>query len=82
MFLAQENGLKALEAGVTTVRDLNAADGADFAMRDLINMGKIYADIVAVDGDPLANITAVTKRVRWVMKSGQVVVDRTKAAVR
>jgi len=37
------------------------------------------ADIVAVDGDPLATITAVTKSVRWVMKSGQVVVDRTRA---
>jgi imidazolonepropionase-like amidohydrolase len=41
-----------------------------------------YADIVAVDGDPLANITAVTKNVRWVMKGGQVVVDRTNAANR
>src|SRR5438128_1758666 len=41
-----------------------------------------YADIVAVEGDPLANITAVSKRenVRWVMKAGQVVVDKTKAA--
>jgi imidazolonepropionase-like amidohydrolase len=39
-----------------------------------------FADIVAVEGDPLANITAVSKRdnVRWVMKAGQVVVDKTK----
>ena len=39
-----------------------------------------YADIVAVEGDPLANITAVSKRenVRWVMKAGRVVVDKTK----
>jgi imidazolonepropionase-like amidohydrolase len=35
-----------------------------------------YADIVAVEGDPLADITAVTDRVRWVMKGGAVVVDR------
>jgi imidazolonepropionase-like amidohydrolase len=34
------------------------------------------ADIVAVEGDPLADITAVTERVRWVMKGGAVVVDR------
>jgi imidazolonepropionase-like amidohydrolase len=39
-----------------------------------------FADIVAVEGDPLADITAITKRenVRWVMKAGQVAVDKTK----
>jgi imidazolonepropionase-like amidohydrolase len=39
-----------------------------------------FADIVAVEGDPLANITAVSKRdnVRWVMKAGRGVVDKTK----
>jgi imidazolonepropionase-like amidohydrolase len=35
-----------------------------------------FADIVAVEGDPLADIRAVTERVRWVMKGGQVVVDK------
>jgi imidazolonepropionase-like amidohydrolase len=35
-----------------------------------------FADIVAVEGDPLADIGAVTDRVRWVMKGGAVVVDR------
>ncbi len=35
-----------------------------------------FADIVAVEGDPLSDITAVTQRVRWVMKGGKVVVDR------
>jgi len=29
-----------------------------------------------VEGDPLADIRAVTERVRWVMKGGQVVVDK------
>src|SRR5215470_16694663 len=38
-----------------------------------------FADIVAVDGDPLADITAVVNRVRWVMKGGAVVVDRDAA---
>jgi imidazolonepropionase-like amidohydrolase len=36
-----------------------------------------YADIVAVEGDPLADIGAVTNGVPWVMKGGEVVVDRT-----
>jgi imidazolonepropionase-like amidohydrolase len=38
------------------------------------------ADIVAVEGDPLTNITAASNRdnVRWVMKAGRVVVDKTK----
>jgi len=40
VFLAQENAQKALEAG-TTIRNLNAGDGTDLAMRDLVNMGKI-----------------------------------------
>src|SRR6201993_867324 len=36
-----------------------------------------FADLVAVEGDPLANIDVAIKNVRWVMKSGQVVVDKT-----
>jgi imidazolonepropionase-like amidohydrolase len=35
-----------------------------------------FADLVAVEGDPLANIDVVINRVRWVMKGGSVVVDR------
>ena len=35
-----------------------------------------FADVVAVDGDPLADIDVVITKVRWVMKGGQVVVDR------
>jgi imidazolonepropionase-like amidohydrolase len=34
-----------------------------------------YADIVAVSGDPLADIHVVIDSVRWVMKGGQVMVD-------
>jgi len=34
------------------------------------------ADVVAVDGDPAANITALFTGVRWVMKDGAVVVDK------
>ncbi|MES1241735.1 MAG: amidohydrolase family protein [Acidobacteriota bacterium] len=36
------------------------------------------ADLVAVDGDPLEDIHAVTRRVQWVMKEGAVVVERRK----
>ena len=35
-----------------------------------------YADIVAVEGDPLADINVVIDKVRWVMKGGAVVVDK------
>ena len=50
VFLAQENARKALEAGVTTIRNLNAADGTDLAMRDLIGMGKIIGPRMFVSG--------------------------------
>src|SRR5262249_21773636 len=36
-----------------------------------------FADIVAVEGDPLADINVVINQVRWVMKGGAVVVDHT-----
>ena len=35
-----------------------------------------YADIVAVDGDPLRDINVAIKGVRWVMKGGAVVIDK------
>jgi imidazolonepropionase-like amidohydrolase len=38
-----------------------------------------YADLVAVEGDPLADVDAVIHGVRWVMKGGVVVVDHTAA---
>ncbi len=36
------------------------------------------ADIAAIDGNPLENIDVAIKNVRWVMKAGAVVVDKTK----
>jgi imidazolonepropionase-like amidohydrolase len=38
-----------------------------------------FADIVAVEGDPLADIQFAVTNVRWVMKGGTVVVDKTRA---
>lgn len=41
-----------------------------------------FADLVAVDGDPLADIDVVISKVKWVMKGGAVVVDKAKAPAR
>ena len=45
-------------------------------------LGKVapgyFADIVAVDGDPLKSVDVVINNVQWVMKAGAVVVDKTK----
>jgi imidazolonepropionase-like amidohydrolase len=35
-----------------------------------------FADIVAVEGDPLKDINVVLDHVKWVMKGGAVVVDK------
>jgi imidazolonepropionase-like amidohydrolase len=48
--LSQENGMKSLEAGVTSLRDLNASNGMDLALRDLINMGKLVGPRLFVSG--------------------------------
>jgi imidazolonepropionase-like amidohydrolase len=50
VFLAQANAMKTLEAGVTTVRDLTGLDGADIALRDLINMGVVVGPRMFVSG--------------------------------
>ncbi len=50
VFLSQENARKTLETGVTTVRNLGAADYADIAMRDLINSGQMVGPRMFVSG--------------------------------
>ncbi len=37
-----------------------------------------FADLVAVEGDPLTEIDVVLNHVKWVMKGGDVVLDKTK----
>src|SRR5262249_32976620 len=52
--LAAENARRTLEAGVTTVRDLGAANEVDYAMRDLINMGRMVGPRMFVAGQGLS----------------------------
>jgi imidazolonepropionase-like amidohydrolase len=76
-----------VEAGMTPAQALATAttNGAALLGKEK-ELGAVapgyYADIVAVEGDPLADIEAVISRVRWVMKGGKVVVDRTGQAGR
>ena len=56
---------------------MNAADLLGWSDRiGSIEPGK-FADLVAVEGDPLQDVTTL-ERVKWVMKGGQVVRDATK----
>src|SRR3954453_7652991 len=52
--LAADNARRTLETGVTTVRDLGASADVDYAMRDLINMGKMIGPRMFVAGQGLS----------------------------
>src|SRR5580704_19516013 len=72
-----------VKAGMTPEQALKTAtvNGAELlGMSDKLGALKpgYFADVVAVDGDPLENIDAAIKNVRWVMKAAAVVVDKTK----
>ena len=76
-----------VEAGMTPAQALATATVNGAALLGMEKeLGAIapgyVADVVAVEGDPLADIEAVISRVRWVMKEGKVVVDRTGQAGR
>lgn len=58
--LSQRNGMKALAAGVTTLRDLNSAGGADLDLRDLINMGALVGPRLFVSGRGLQGLPKIT----------------------
>ncbi len=70
-----------VKAGMTPAQALSAAtvNGASLLGQSK-KLGRIatgyYADIVAVDGNPLRDITVVLDHVMWVMKGGAVVVDK------
>jgi len=70
-----------VKAGMTPAQALASATTIPAALlgheRDLgVIAPGAYADIVAVDGDPLADVNVLIDKVRWVMKGGAVVVDR------
>jgi len=69
-----------VKAGMTPAQALRSAtlSGAELLGKSK-DIGTVaagaYADLVAVDGDPLKDISTVRK-VKWVMKGGKVVVDK------
>lgn len=73
-----------VKAGMTPAQALAAATTTGAALLGMEHsLGKIapgyYADLVAVQGDPLADVNVIVNHVRWVMKDGMVVVDKTQA---
>jgi imidazolonepropionase-like amidohydrolase len=72
-----------VKAGMTPEQALRTAttNGADLLDRK-DSLGALhpgyFADVVAVEGNPLEDIGVVLHKIRWVMKAGEVVVDRTK----
>lgn len=60
VFLAQENARRTLETGVTTVRDLNAANDMDFAMRELIAKGAMVGPRIVASGPGLSGRPGAT----------------------
>ena len=72
-----------IEAGMTPEAALRTATVNGATLLGLANeIGAVapgfYADLIAVDGNPLDDIRAVSRRTLWVMKDGAVVVDRRK----
>jgi imidazolonepropionase-like amidohydrolase len=72
-----------VKAGMTPEQALRTAtvNGAELLGQEK-SLGALrpdyFADVVAVEGDPLADIQVAIDKVRWVMKGGEVVVDKTK----
>ena len=70
-----------VKAGMTPAEALAAATTGGAALLGKSDqLGKVapgyFADIVAVEGNPLADIRAAVYNVKWVMKGGAVVVDK------
>jgi len=68
-----------VKAGMSPEQALRAATANGAELLGQTDVGVIragsFADIAAVEGDPLTDIQAATRRVRWVMKNGAVVVE-------
>jgi imidazolonepropionase-like amidohydrolase len=74
-----------VKAGMTPEQALAAATTNGAALLGMEKtLGAVapgyFADMVAVEGDPLQDIGVAIRNVRWVMKGGKVVVDHTSAA--
>jgi imidazolonepropionase-like amidohydrolase len=74
-----------VKAGMTPEQALQTATGNAAKLlgkeKELGAVAPGYlGDLVAVDGDPLADINVVLNNVKWVMTNGNVVVDKTKSA--
>ena len=72
-----------VKAGMTPAEALQTATTNAAALLGMPDqLGAIapgyFADIVAVEGDPLSDIQVAIDKVRWVMKGGQVVVDKVR----
>jgi imidazolonepropionase-like amidohydrolase len=71
-----------VKAGMTPEQALETATGNAAALlgkeKELGAVAPGYfADLVAVEGDPLADINVTLNHVKWVMRGGEVVVDKT-----
>jgi hypothetical protein len=55
VYLAQDNARRAPETGVTTIRDLNAGNDMDLAMRELIASGAMVGPRMFVSGPGLSS---------------------------
>ena len=62
--LAFANARRTLETGVTTIRDLGASRGIDYAMRDAINAGTKVGPRMFVAGQGISAIPAARSRSR------------------
>ena len=71
-----------VKAGMTPAEALQTATTNAAALLGMSDkLGAIapgyFADLVAVEGDPLSDINVAIAKVRWVMKDGRVVVDHS-----
>ncbi len=78
VYLAQANARRTLETGVTTVRDLNAGNDMDLAMRDLIAMGAMVGPRMFASGPGLSARPGSASRSRG---DEEGVEDRVKSGV-
>ena len=70
-----------VKAGMTPAQALaTATTTAAALLGHAKDLGRIapgfYADLVAIEGEPLKKVDDVIKGVKWVMKDGTVVVDK------